>query len=80
MVVAAIVVFATYNPSGKSIFHWVVNNDNPGDAWVILGAIVAILVNIALLIAAWKALGKFLSTCRFKKAGSMRTIAHLWNG
>lgn len=58
MVVAAIVVFATYNPSGKSIFHWVVNNDNPGDAWVILGAIVAILVNIALLIAAWKALGK----------------------
>ena len=58
MIIAAIVVFATYNPTGKSVFHWVVNNDNPTDAWVILGAIVAILANIALLIAAWKALGK----------------------
>jgi len=58
MIIAAIVVFATYNPTGSSVFHWVVNNDNPTDAWVILGAIVAILANIALLIAAWKALGK----------------------
>lgn len=58
MIIAAIVVFATYNPTGKSVFHWVVNNENPTDAWVILGAIVAILANIALLIAAWKALGK----------------------
>ncbi len=58
MIIAAIVVFATYNPTGNSVFHWVVNNDNPTDAWVILGAIVAILANIALLIAAWKALGK----------------------
>ena len=47
----------TYNPSGKSVYHWVVNNDNPTDAWVILGAIVAILLNIGLIIAAWKALG-----------------------
>jgi len=58
MIVAAIVVFATYNPTGKSISHWVLNNDNPGDAWVILAAIIAVLLNIALLIAAWKALGK----------------------
>ena len=58
MLIAAIVVFGTYNPTGKSVFHWVVNNDNPTDAWVILAAIVAILANIALLIAAWKALGK----------------------
>jgi uncharacterized membrane-anchored protein YitT (DUF2179 family) len=58
MLIAAIVVFASYNPTGNSIFHWVRNNDNPTDAWVILGAIVAILANIALLIAAWKALGK----------------------
>lgn len=58
MIIAAIVVFATYNPTGNSVFHWVVDNDNPTDAWVILGAIVAILANIALLIAAWKALGK----------------------
>ncbi len=58
MLIAAVVVFATYNPTGTSIFHWVKNNENPTDAWVILGAIVAILANVALLIAAWKALGK----------------------
>lgn len=57
ILVAAIIVMGTYNPSGKSVYHWVVNNDNPTDAWVILGAIVAILLNIGLIIAAWKALG-----------------------
>lgn len=58
MLIAAIVVFATYNPSGTSIYHWVINHENPTDAWVILAAIVTILINVALLIAAWKALGK----------------------
>lgn len=58
MLIAAVVVFASYNPSGKSVFHWVSENENPTDAWVVLGAIVAILINLALLIAAWKALGK----------------------
>lgn len=58
MLIAAVVVFASYNPSGYSIFHWVRDNENPTDAWVILGAIVAILANFALIIAAWKALGK----------------------
>ena len=58
MLIAAVVVFATYNPTGVSVFHWVTQNKNPSDAWVILGAIVAILANVALLIAAWKALGK----------------------
>ncbi len=58
MLISAIVVFASYNPTGTSIFHWVRDNDNPTDAWVILGAIVAVLINVALLIAAWKALGK----------------------
>ncbi len=58
MLVAALVVFGTYNPTGKSLFHWVYRNDDPSNAWVILVAIVAILINIALLIAAWKALGK----------------------
>ncbi|OED38179.1 hypothetical protein AB833_21105 [Chromatiales bacterium (ex Bugula neritina AB1)] len=57
VLIAAVVVFGTYNPTGKSIFHWVYHNDNPTDAWVILVAIIAILLNIALLIAAWKALG-----------------------
>ena len=58
MLIAAVVVIGSYNPSGSSIFHWVRNNENPTDAWVILGAIVAILANVALLIAAWKSLGK----------------------
>ena len=35
ILVAAIIVLGTYNPSGKSVYHWVVNNDNPTDAWVI---------------------------------------------
>lgn len=61
IILAAIVVFATYNPTGKSIWHWVNQHPNPTDAWVILVAIIAILINIALLIAAWKALG-FLGT------------------
>jgi len=55
--VAAVIVIGSYNPSGKSVYHWVTNHANPTDAWVILGAIIAILLNIALLIAAWKALG-----------------------
>lgn len=58
ILIAAIIVFASYNPTGKSVFHWVKDHPNPTDAWVILGAIVAILLNIALLIASWKALGK----------------------
>ncbi len=58
LLIAALVVFATYNPTGTSVFHWIMNHDNPTDAWVILGAIVALLANVALLIAAWKALGK----------------------
>lgn len=61
VLVAAIIVFGTYNPSGKSIYHWISGHANPTDAWVILVAIIAILLNIALLIAAWKALG-FLGT------------------
>jgi len=60
MIVAAIVVFATYNPTGTSVFHWVKGNidGKMPDAWVVLGAIVAILINVVLFIAAWKALGK----------------------
>ncbi len=57
MLIAAVVVFASYNPTGNSVFHWVKNHENPTDAWVILGAIVAVLANLALIIAAWKALG-----------------------
>ena len=55
--VAALIVLGTYNPSGKSIYHWIVRSDNPTDAWMVLVAIIAILLNVALLIAAWKALG-----------------------
>ena len=58
MLIAAVLVFVSYNPTGNSVHHWVVNNDNPTDAWVILGVIVVILINVTVLIAAWKALGK----------------------
>ena len=57
ILIAAIIVFATYNPTGKSVYHWITTHPNPTDAWVILAGIVTVLVNIALLIAAWKALG-----------------------
>ena len=58
LLISAVVVFGSYNPSGYSVFHWVRFNENPTDAWVVLGAIVAFLANIALIIAAWKTLGK----------------------
>jgi len=58
MLIAAAVVFATYNPSGSSIFHWIRNHEDPTNAWVVLVGIITVLLNIALLIAAWKALGK----------------------
>jgi len=57
LLIAAAVVMGTYNPTGKSIFHWVTQHENPTDAWVVLVAIIAILINIGLLIATWKALG-----------------------
>jgi uncharacterized membrane-anchored protein YitT (DUF2179 family) len=57
ILIAAVVVFATYNPTGKSIYHWIVGHPNPTDAWVILAGIVTALIHVALLIAAWKALG-----------------------
>lgn len=60
MLIAAVVVFSSYNPTGNSIFHWVINRMDGGmpDAWVVLAAILTILINVVLLIAAWKALGK----------------------
>lgn len=57
ILIAAIVVFGTYNPTGKSVYHWVIAQDNITDAWVVLAIIVCALLHIALLIAAWKALG-----------------------
>lgn len=60
MLIAAVVVFSSYNPTGTSIFHWMsshLDGDMP-DAWVVLAAILTILINVVLLIAAWKALGK----------------------
>jgi len=58
MLVSALAVFGTYNPTGKSVFHWIKAQNDYSNAWVILVAIIAILVNFALLVAAWKALGK----------------------
>jgi len=62
MLIAAIVVFGTYNPSGTSVFHWIKAQDDYTNAWIILAALVALMLNFALLIAAWKALGR-LGTC-----------------
>lgn len=53
---AALVVFGTYNPTGKSIWHWITNHPNPTDAWVVLVGIITVLAHLGLLIAAWKAL------------------------
>jgi len=61
IIIAAIVVFGTYNPTGKSVYHWVESQADKTDAWVVLAIIVCVLLHIALLIAAWKALG-FLGT------------------
>ena len=57
VLVAAVVVFATYNPTGVSISHWIIAQPNPFDAWVLLVGIVTLLINVSLLIATWKALG-----------------------
>jgi len=58
MLVAAVIVLGTYNPSGTSIFHWIQAQNDYANAWVILVGILALLLNFALLIAAWKALGR----------------------
>jgi len=57
IIVAGLIVLGTYNPSGRSIYHWIIRSDDPFNAWMVLVAIIAILLNVALLIAAWKALG-----------------------
>ena len=56
ILIAAFVVFGTYNPTGKSVYHWVMAQPDKADAWVVLAIIVVALLHIALLIAAWKAL------------------------
>jgi len=57
LVVSAIVVLTTYNPTGTSLVHWILEHENRLDAWVVLAGIVAAVLNLVLLIAAWKALG-----------------------
>lgn len=58
VIVAAIVILSTYNPTGTSIFHWITAHPDPTDAWVMLLAVVTIVVNLGLLVAAWNALEK----------------------
>lgn len=57
VIVSAIVVFGTYNPTGKSVYHWIANHPNPTDAWVVLAGIVTALAIFSLLIASWKTFG-----------------------
>lgn len=62
VLVSAVVVFGTYNPTGNSIFHWIKNHPNPTDAWVVLAGIVTALAIFSLLIASWKTFGKLGTT------------------
>lgn len=55
--ISAFVVFGTYNPTGKSVYHWIANHPNPTDAWVVLAGIVTALALFSLLIASWKTFG-----------------------
>ena len=57
VLISAIVVFGTYNPTGKSVYHWIANHPNPTDAWVVLAGIVTALAVFSLLIASWKTFG-----------------------
>lgn len=57
VIVSAIIVFGTYNPTGKSVYHWIANHPNPTDAWVVLAGIVTVLAVFSLLIASWKTFG-----------------------
>jgi len=56
--IAALIVMGTYNPSGTSVYHWIKDQNDFSNAWVILVGIIALLLNFALLVAAWNALGK----------------------
>ena len=58
ILIAAAIVMGTYNPSGTSVIHWIRAQNDYTNAWIILVGILALLLNIALLIAAWKALGR----------------------
>lgn len=57
VIVSAVVVFGTYNPTGKSVYHWIANHPNPTDAWVVLAGIITGLAIFSLLIASWKTFG-----------------------
>jgi len=58
LLIAAVVVFSTYNPTGKSIFHWIKAQENVFNPWVLLVALIFIALHLLLLLAAWKALGR----------------------
>lgn len=62
ILIAAIIVFATYNPTGTSIWHWVAAKNDWANAWVLLVIVITALVHVALLVAAWKALGPLGTT------------------
>lgn len=57
VLISAFVVFGTYNPTGKSVYHWIANHPDPTDAWVVLAGIITVLAIFSLLIASWKTFG-----------------------
>lgn len=70
-----ILVLGTYNPGGESIYHWITGHANPTDAWVVLIGVVTVLLNVAVLMAAWKALGVIGTALSLVLLGAMAYVS-----
>ena len=57
LIIATTLVFATYNPSGYSWYHWLVKSNFAVDPMIILSGIVLLIVWIIFLRATMRSLG-----------------------
>ena len=57
LIIAVALVFATYNPSGYSWYHWLVKSNFAVDPMIILSGIVLLIVWIIFLRATFRSLG-----------------------
>ncbi len=57
LIIAVALVFATYNPSGYSWYHWLVKSNFAVDPMIILSGIVLLIVWIIFLRATMRSLG-----------------------
>ncbi|WP_456405080.1 DUF6524 family protein [Thiolapillus sp.] len=71
VVVAFVLVFATYNPSGHSWVHWLIESTNKLDPMLILSAVVLIIGWAIYLRATARSLGFFGSLLVVALFGSM---------